>query len=270
MDHSQTLAVDKMKQNPSLWLTYVDDKFVVWSHEPNKLHFWTHLKILRLAIQFPVDKQTHNIISSWDILITWKNFTMPTRVYRNPTHKGHYINYCSNHLLNVQAWDIQSLCNRATFICQGNQDVKEKLDKLKCILQLIDYPSHHNNSMHTFPWRAVFKESRCSTVGRAHIHFTVVCDKFKCTDIWNKFSTLSKTKYTHKILCERIQEDPQQTAYCAYCFPPKCGTNYLLGTSRPLSWAFPEAQTGPKTGLLYEIHIGTTCLWRSLDRLAWR
>jgi len=29
MDHSQTLAVCKMKYNPSLWLTYVVNKFVV-------------------------------------------------------------------------------------------------------------------------------------------------------------------------------------------------------------------------------------------------
>jgi hypothetical protein len=64
MNHSQTLVVDEMKYNPSLQLTDVVDKFVVWSDGPNKLHFSTHLKILRLAIQFTADTQTNNIISS--------------------------------------------------------------------------------------------------------------------------------------------------------------------------------------------------------------
>jgi hypothetical protein len=50
---------------------------------------------------------------------------MSVTVYRNPTHKGHYINYGSNHLPNVQAGDIQILRNTATFVCQENQDVKE-------------------------------------------------------------------------------------------------------------------------------------------------
>lgn len=98
MYHSHSLAVCKMEYNPSLWLMCVVNKFVVWSDEPNKLHFCTHLKFLRLAIQFTAEKQTENIISSWDIFITWRNFTMSTTVYGNPTYKGQYINYCSNHM----------------------------------------------------------------------------------------------------------------------------------------------------------------------------
>ena len=50
MYHPKTLAVCKMKYSLSVWLMYVVNKFVVWSDGPNKLHFCTHLKFLRLAI----------------------------------------------------------------------------------------------------------------------------------------------------------------------------------------------------------------------------
>jgi hypothetical protein len=112
MNHFQALALHKTKHHTAFLHTYVDRKFVHWSHtESNKLR--------NTGYAVYQDTQT----SYLDFLITWKTFTLSIKVHRNPA------TYSSNHLPHVKAGDIQSLRNRATIICQGNQDLTYEMDQ---------------------------------------------------------------------------------------------------------------------------------------------
>jgi hypothetical protein len=58
MEHFEKLALDSAPYKPSLWLRYVDDRFVVWPHGPEQLHnFLGHLSSLRPSISFTMETE---------------------------------------------------------------------------------------------------------------------------------------------------------------------------------------------------------------------
>jgi hypothetical protein len=58
MKHFEKLALDLAQHKSSLWLRYVYDTFVVWSHGPEQLqNFLSYLTSLRPAILFTVETE---------------------------------------------------------------------------------------------------------------------------------------------------------------------------------------------------------------------
>jgi hypothetical protein len=52
MENSEKLALDSAQYKPSLCLQYVDDTFVVWPHDPERLQDFLNHNRLRPSIQF--------------------------------------------------------------------------------------------------------------------------------------------------------------------------------------------------------------------------
>ena len=55
-------ALETAKDQPSLWVCYVDDTFVIWPHCPDRhSNFHSHLNGLRNSIQFTIEKEQSNV-----------------------------------------------------------------------------------------------------------------------------------------------------------------------------------------------------------------
>jgi hypothetical protein len=66
MEHSEQLTVDQSQDNPSLWLRYVYNTFLIWPHDAEGMqNFLTQLDSLRPAIQFTLEIESEGTIFSW-------------------------------------------------------------------------------------------------------------------------------------------------------------------------------------------------------------
>jgi hypothetical protein len=94
MVHFEKLALDSALLKPSCWYRYVDDTFVIWPHGSNTLQdFFIHLNSIKPSIQFTMEIEDNTTIPFLDVMVTKTEATWSTRVYRKPTHSGHYLNY---------------------------------------------------------------------------------------------------------------------------------------------------------------------------------
>jgi hypothetical protein len=70
MEHFEKLALDSAQHKPSLWLRYVDEKFVVWPHGPERIQdFFSLLNSLRPSIQFTMEIESESAIAFLDVLV---------------------------------------------------------------------------------------------------------------------------------------------------------------------------------------------------------
>lgn len=70
-----------------MWLGYVDDTFVLWPHDIQKLEeFHTHLNNQHPQIQFTREEENSNQISFLDVLVKKEGRVFKTAVYRKSTH----------------------------------------------------------------------------------------------------------------------------------------------------------------------------------------
>jgi hypothetical protein len=117
MAHFEKLAFHSAQLKPSLWLLYVEDKFVVWPYGPEQLHnFLSHLNSLKPSSQFAMEIESDNAIL--EVLVLRKGMTLATKVHRKPFHTGRYHKFKYNHPPHVTRGSIQSLHNSASTICQ--------------------------------------------------------------------------------------------------------------------------------------------------------
>jgi hypothetical protein len=56
-----------------------------------------------------METEMDNNLPFLDVLITRREQTLPTTVYRKPTHIGHYLNFYSNQMLHVKQGTVQNL-----------------------------------------------------------------------------------------------------------------------------------------------------------------
>jgi hypothetical protein len=98
MEHFEQLALDSAPHKSAMWLRYVDDTFVVWPYGTEKLQeFFSHINSLRSTIQFTMEMETGNLLPFIDVLVYRSGTALLTKVYRKPTHIGHYLHFNSKH-----------------------------------------------------------------------------------------------------------------------------------------------------------------------------
>jgi hypothetical protein len=58
MEHFEETAQEGATHQPLCWFRYVDDTFVIWSHDPGKLsEFLDHLNSIHESIQFTIETE---------------------------------------------------------------------------------------------------------------------------------------------------------------------------------------------------------------------
>jgi hypothetical protein len=77
-----------------------------------------------------METKSDSAIVFFDVLVIREEMTLAIKVYRKPTYTGRYFNFKSNHLPHVKRGLIQSLHNRASTICQEQQDLVKEISSL--------------------------------------------------------------------------------------------------------------------------------------------
>jgi hypothetical protein len=77
-----------------------------------------------------------------DVLITRRESSLITTVYKKPTHAGRYPSFQSNHPLHAKQGIDQSLYNRAFTNCQEQKDFVTEVQNVKHYLWRNGYPKH--------------------------------------------------------------------------------------------------------------------------------
>uniref|UniRef100_A0A5S6QFI1 Reverse transcriptase domain-containing protein n=1 Tax=Trichuris muris TaxID=70415 RepID=A0A5S6QFI1_TRIMR len=111
----------------SVFKRYVDDVFaIVKRGEENCL--LDHLNdVLPDSIVFAMEIETEGKLPFLDVLVMRKDTHLTTRVYRKPTNSDGYLNFYSNHPLEVKRGIITGMVDRAARICD-EEFLNEELD----------------------------------------------------------------------------------------------------------------------------------------------
>lgn len=99
MEDLEIRAIQTAPLKPKLWLRYVDDTFVIWTHGREHLNsFLDHLNSIHNKIKFTMEVETDDQLPFLDVLVKKKQGgTLGHTVYRKPTHTDRYLNAASHH-----------------------------------------------------------------------------------------------------------------------------------------------------------------------------
>ena len=140
MDFFEEMAIDTATHKPTLWIRYVDDTFVIWTHGDSELQaFLGHLNSLRESIQFTMEEEEQGQLPFLDVLVKRKGSNLTTSVYRKPTSTDCYLNYQSNHHPAIKLGTITCLRKRAHNIC-SQENLQEELQHLQSVFKKNGYP----------------------------------------------------------------------------------------------------------------------------------
>ena len=95
----EVAALESAELSPKLWVTYVDDVFVMWQHSRSDIEdFLQHLNHRDPNIKFTMELEKDLSIPFLDVRVTRSTGGNPShQVYRKPTHTDRYLNYRSFH-----------------------------------------------------------------------------------------------------------------------------------------------------------------------------
>ena len=131
MDHFETKALENWPLKPSLWLRFIDDIFMIWTHgEDNLNKFITYLNKLHPTIKF-----THEVSdSSINFLDTAVKINeernLYTTLYEKPTDTHLYLHYTSSDHAPCKTKGPYGQFLRLRRICTYDTDFYEQSDKL--------------------------------------------------------------------------------------------------------------------------------------------
>ena len=121
---------------------FVDDSLIIL----NKNYidsFYNHINNIvspLKTIKFTIEKEQDNSINFLDIKLTKQNGSLSCSVYRKPTNSGRYLDYYSNHSLQIKKACIKTMVNRAFKYSTNENDRKNELNYLRDIFKINNYP----------------------------------------------------------------------------------------------------------------------------------
>lgn len=125
---------------PKMWVRYVDDTFVLWSHSDEDLDaFHDHLNSINSSIQFTCEKEKERTLSFLDMELKREDDSISTRVHRKATHTDRYLHFSSHHHPRIMTGVIQCLKRRADMICE-KRTVGPELRHLQNTFEANGYP----------------------------------------------------------------------------------------------------------------------------------
>ncbi|XP_050510634.1 uncharacterized protein LOC126887260 [Diabrotica virgifera virgifera] len=280
MEDFENNIISKQNLKPTVWWRYVDDVFSIWPHGSELLD--TFLNIINdqeETIKFTMEKEYNNSLPFLDVLISKKDIGYETQVYRKPTHTNRYLNYKSNHNINVKKGIIKSLYDRAKITCSNENSFLAEKQLLTSVLLKNDYPLSfinkelsrldrmEQNNLERDP--TTFTRNNTRKISIPYIKG--LSEKLKT--IGNKFniSTTFKTTNTLRSILSKTKpnNDQERTKNCIYKIPCECEQFYLGETSRPLDVRISEHQSYIKNR---EFERSQICqhAWDNEHRVQWR
>lgn len=253
MEDFEQKAIASSTVKPEVWLRYVDDTFVIWSHGKQKLdEFTDHLNNISPSIKLTTEIETQNTLPFLDVNVTRENNKLNTTVFRKKTHTGRYLNYTSNHSVSVKEGVALSLFDRARAVCSDNSSLRREFDNIE-----------HDLKKNGYPDKLIRKCSRpVNKLQPSHIETekpkAFICIPYipkvseKIRRIARKFQikTAFKTQNTlRQHLTKTKPENTEQASKnCIYSIPCECNREYIGETKRPLEVRLKEHKNSLKNG----------------------
>jgi hypothetical protein len=184
-----------------------------------------------------------------------KKTSLATKVYREPTYTGRYLNFKCNPPPHIKRKIIQSLHNRASTICQKRQDLFNGIGNLRCDLQLNDYPLSFTDSVINSN-RSTRPNQEEKSLGSVHIPYVKGISKmFKRIGNNYNIRTNFKTKHTLVISLMRTTREEIRSRGRS-----ECGRSYIGETGRPLAVRLRKHRHNLKGSSYIKIKISPTFL----------
>ena len=230
MEYFEEMALGSIPLNPSMWLRYIDDTFILWPHQEDVQILMNHVNSIRPSIQFTMEKEQDNKLSFLDVLITPTEHGFCTSVYRKPTFTGHYLNFHSHHPYNVKKGIVCCLQHRAKAI---SSDEKE-MDSLKETLHQNNYPESITSATINLDHKTEEDTRKLTTVCLPYARGLAE----NVQKIYNPYNIRTTFRSESTLRRHLLQVKPP-TKYrmkknCVYSIPCSCGKVYKGETYRPL------------------------------------
>ena len=117
MGEFERKALEGYVYKPFLWLRYIDDILMVWTHGNEKLEsFIAYLNSIHPTIKFTSERSTTSI-PFLDVKILLENGKIQTDLYCRPTDKHQYLLHSSSHPYHTKKSIPYSLALRLRRIC---------------------------------------------------------------------------------------------------------------------------------------------------------
>ena len=112
---------------PTLWLTYVDDVFCIFTISRNKIiYFQTEINKWHKHLKFIVDWEENDSLAFLDVLVIRKDHRLLTTLYRKLFHTSLYMQWHSKQNRQYKLGLIKTLVIRILRICSTPEFAKEE------------------------------------------------------------------------------------------------------------------------------------------------
>ena len=134
MGEFERKALQNYTDKPHLWLRYMDDIFMVWTHGQEKLDdFIKYLNNIHPTIKFTSERSTTSI-PFLDVNIRLHNGKIETDLFCKPTDKHQYLLHSSSHPYHTKKSIPYSLALRLRRICSTDEFFKHRSAELQTYL----------------------------------------------------------------------------------------------------------------------------------------
>ncbi|CAK9823993.1 hypothetical protein ANTRET_LOCUS2231 [Anthophora retusa] len=267
MEHLEERILKEAPLQPSTWLRYVDDTFIIWTHGQNSLPtFLNFLNSLHPKIQFTMEIETDGQLPFLDVLVTKKqDGSLGHRVYRKLTHTDRYLHAHSHHHPAQKNSVITSLVNRAINVCEE--------EHLQCELNhitntLVKNGFSNNKIRHIIKKMLEQKETRKPRSPKIteHKHNRAFLPYIKgTTDRIARILKESKIKtiFTPHTKIKQILTTPKDpfprlSSSGVYKIPCTCGKVYIGETGRSVTTRLKEHERCTRLGYVQQVSSSRT------------
>ena len=133
---------------PLLWVRYVDDVFIIYTHDEASFNeFITAVNSFLPTIKFTVEQEVDGKLPFLDVMVIHNKDTrqFSFKVYRKPTHTENYIHFYSQHSETVKRNIVVNMFHRAFKICDPIF-IDEEIHHLFNTFEKIGYPTYFINN----------------------------------------------------------------------------------------------------------------------------
>lgn len=136
----ETDIIEKFPIKPYLWLRYIDDIFMIWTHGQQKLNeFIEHINSFHPTIKFTANSSVKQV-PFLDVLVTMDDGILQTDLYSKPTDTFNYLHWKSCHPYHTKKSIPYSLAFRLVRICSTSDSLTRRLDELRKHLRSRGFP----------------------------------------------------------------------------------------------------------------------------------
>ena len=141
MDRLEEDLLLSTSHKPLIWLRYIDDIFLIWTHGQQELdNFITLANTRHPTIKF-TSEQSNDSISFLDVMVTLSDGYLESDLYSKPTDTHQYLKWTSCHPKHTKHSLPYSLAFRLRRICSSQESLSTRVNQLKHHLLDRGYPA---------------------------------------------------------------------------------------------------------------------------------